>query len=370
MGPLGLPAEGYPRAAGSDGGAATPRFERALVLRFGRVGDLLVLTPALRALARAAPAARIDVVTTPAGGAALVTNPHASAVRTLRWRRAPAWLSPEKARLVRQLRRAGHDIAFVFESAPRYHALVAALAIPRVYALARPGSTPAAGEVAEQPALHSAGNLDRLLALAGVPHAGWEYDLPLTADARARAEALLREGGLDPDARPVAVHPGHFQRRRRWRRKRDPRAWPPERFAEVMHRLAARGASFVLTGSADERPLVRAIARAVPVALIADLAGRTDLPTLAAVLARCRLVLTLDTGPAHIAAAVRTPLVALFGRLPPSVMGPLGDEARIQRIYKEPVDLPASERRDFHPRMWAIEVDDVMDAIARLRVFA
>jgi ADP-heptose:LPS heptosyltransferase len=361
VGPLGLPAQGYPRAADR-----SLRFERALVLRFGRVGDLLVLTPMLRALAHTSPAGRIDVVTTPAGAAALATSAHTSAVLTLGWRRGPIWLNPQKARLVRRLRRVGYDVAFVFESAPRYHALVAPLSIPRLYSLARPGTAPGAGQVVEEPALHSAGNLDRLLALAGVAHAGWHYDLPIPEDARTRAEALLREHGLEADARPVGVHPGHFQRRRRWRRKRDPRAWPSERFAEVMRRLAARGSSFVLTGSADERALVREIAHALPGARIADLAGRTDLPTLAAVIARCRLFLTLDTGPAHIAAAVRTPLVALFGRLPPTAMGPLGDEERIERIYKEPVSLPASERRDFHPRMWAIEVEDVVAAVARL----
>ena len=364
MGPLGLPAEGYPRAA--DGPVP---FERLLVLRFGRIGDLLVLTPALRAIARARPGARIDVLTTALGAAALSTSPYASCLHVLRWRRGSRWLNPEKALLVRRLRRLRFDAALVFESAPRYHALAAALSIPRVYSLARPGVEPRPLQVREDPALHSAGNLDRVLVCAGIRHAGWHYDLPIPDQSRARADALLREHGLDPQSRLVGIHAGHFQRHRRWRRKRGAKAWPPERFGEVMRRLRAQGArGFVMTGSADERALVREVAAYPPGAPIADLAGRTDVSTLAAVIARCRLFLSADTGPAHVAAAVRTPLVALFSRVPPARMGPLGVEGRIQRIYKDPVDVPAHDRRDFHPRMWAIDVDDVMAAIARLDV--
>lgn len=359
-----LPAGGYDRA-----GAAPPSFQRALVVRFGRIGDLLVLTPALRALGAAVPGATIECLTTPVGAAALATNPHAGARHVLRWRRIPRAVNPEKLRLVRRLRSLDLDAVFLFERAARYHALVEALGVSRVYALAPWGEPPGRDQIVHADALHAVANFDRLLAHAGVAHAGWEYEMPIPEDVRRRADALLREHGVASGTALVGLHPGHFQRHRRWRRKRDPRSWPPERYAEVVRRLTSRGAArFILTGSADEAALVYRVARELPRDRIVNLAGKTDLPTLGAVLRSCALFIAPDTGPAHLAAAVGTPLVALFGRFPPDLTGPVAPPERVQLLYREPLDLPAEARRYYHPRMYAITVEDVMGAVDRLQV--
>ncbi|MGH7504989.1 MAG: glycosyltransferase family 9 protein, partial [Longimicrobiales bacterium] len=142
-----------------------------------------------------------------------------------------------------------------------------------------------------------------------------------------------------------------------------------------------RGLTVVLTGSAAERELNRTIVerlgreaadpfRRSPLSgsspRIIDLAGRTDLRTLAAVIERCTVFVASDTGPAHLAAAVGTPLVALFGPKPSHVMGPLGHDARIARLHPPPSTVPDTERGHHHARMWAIEVDHVMAAVERV----
>lgn len=359
-----LPARGYDRAS-----AAISAFRRVLVVRFGRIGDLLMLTPALRALGVAVPEAAIDLLTTPVGAATLATNPRLRARHVLRRRRIPLRVNPEKIRLVRRLRALALDAVFLFERAPRYHALVEALGVTRVYALAPWGKPPGPYQIVHADDLHGVANFDRLLAHAGVPHAGWEYEMPIRDEAHRRADDLLREHGIARGAPVVGLHLGHFQRRRRWRRKCDPRSWPPDRYAEVVRRLASRGASrFIFTGSADEAALVARVTRELPRDRIVNLAGKTDLPTLGAVLRRCALFIAPDTGPAHLAAAVGTPLVALFSRLSPALSGPMGAAERVQHIYREPVDLPARARGDCHPRMYAITVEDVMDAVDRLHV--
>ena len=359
-----LPAGGYER-----GGAAPPSFRRALVVRFGRIGDLLMLTPALRALRAAVPGTAIELLTTPVGAATLATNPHVDARHVLRWRRIPRIVNPEKVRLVRRLRSLGLDAVFLFERAQRYHAFVEALGVPRVYALAPWGEPPGPRQIVHDDALHGIANFDRLLAHAGVPHAGWGYELAIPDDARRRADDLLREHGVAPGTPLVGLHPGHFQRRRRWRRKRDPKSWPTERYADVVRRLAGRGATrFILTGSADEAALVGRVARELPPDRVVNLAGRTDLSTLGAVLQRCALFIAPDTGPAHLAAAAGTPLVALFSRVAPGLTAPIGPPDRVQLLYREPLDLPARARRYYHPRMYAITVEDVMDAVDRLHV--
>ncbi|MGH7545718.1 MAG: glycosyltransferase family 9 protein, partial [Gemmatimonadota bacterium] len=124
VGVSALPARGYDRAR-----ETPPTFRRVLVVRFGRIGDLLMLTPALRALGVAAPEAAIDLLTTPIGAATLATSPRLRARHVLRWRRIPHRVNPEKIRLVRRLRSLALDAVFLFERAPRFHALVDALGV-------------------------------------------------------------------------------------------------------------------------------------------------------------------------------------------------------------------------------------------------
>jgi heptosyltransferase-2 len=99
------------------------------------------------------------------------------------------------------------------------------------------------------------------------------------------------------------------------------RRWDAERYADLVERMARRGARVVVFGSASERELTAQVAG--PHAL--DLGGRTDLPLLAAGLAACRLLVTNDSGPMHLAAAVGTPTVSVQGAGDPRITGPLGD---------------------------------------------
>src|SRR5207302_8938904 len=100
------------------------------------------------------------------------------------------------------------------------------------------------------------------------------------------------------------------------------RAWPSEPLASVAGALEAGGHRVVLTGSLPERAIsanIRAVAGLSP---DRDLAGRTDVPALTAMIAQARLVLSTDTGPAHLASAFRRPAVTLFGPVSPQWWGP------------------------------------------------
>lgn len=345
--------------------AAAGRLRRILVIRFGRIGDILVLTPALRAIAGAHPDAEIDVLTTAAGVATLAGNPHVRDVFELRARRLPRLLNRERARLVRQLRGRAYDAAFLFEGAQRYRTLADDIGAPTTWSFARDDEPETPTRVRRAPDRHEGLRFLDVLARAGIPAAGVHYDFHVDDAARERARTLLDEAGIARDARIAGIHAGHFQRGLRLR-KPHAKTWPADRYAEIIRRLDALGYTVVLTGGAGERVLNRRIAALAGVA-VTDLAGRTDLRTLAAVIQRCDVFLAPDTGPAHLAAAVRTPLVALFGPKPPHIMGPLGDDARIVRLHPEPSGEDDAARGGHHPRMWAITVEDVMRAIGRLQ---
>jgi ADP-heptose:LPS heptosyltransferase len=121
-----------------------------------------------------------------------------------------------------------------------------------------------------------------------------------------------------PQASPVVagaavVHVGAFYGSRRW---------PEDRFARVAGALRDDGLAVVLTGSAAERARATAVARAAGLDDDTVLAGRTDLEQLAAVIASARIVVSGDTGAAHLASAYAVPSVVLFGPAPPEEWGP------------------------------------------------
>lgn len=100
--------------------------------------------------------------------------------------------------------------------------------------------------------------------------------------------------------------------------------WSPERFAAVGRALQDRHrVKILLMGTAEQARFIHALAEMIGPDVL-DLSGRTDIEQLAAVLSRCDVVISNDSGPMHLAAALGTPVVALFGSTDPAATGPMG----------------------------------------------
>jgi ADP-heptose:LPS heptosyltransferase len=148
---------------------------------------------------------------------------------------------------------------------------------------------------------------------------------------------------LDIDAPPappsvadaVLVHPGAKDAARRW---------PPDRWAQVVAGLADEGARPFITGSASERELCLSIARRAGRPSSSVLAGRLDVLGLAGAVAAARLVISGDTGVAHLATALRRPSVTLFGPTPPSAWGPPPDRSMHRVIWHGRTGDPHGDR--------------------------
>ena len=141
------------------------------------------------------------------------------------------------------------------------------------------------------------------------------------------------------------------------------KCWYPDRFGELGKRLAEKWqASILLFGKEEERPLVHEIQRHLGAKGI-DLTGKTSLLQLAALLERCALLVTNDTGTMHVAAAVGIPVVALFGSTPPPITGPWGDGHVV--VKKDVACSPCWERvcPTDHRCMELITVDDVEEVV-------
>ena len=158
------------------------------------------------------------------------------------------------------------------------------------------------------------------LALLGLDRSAPLDPPAITPPAAAQEEAARLLPAAD-NAAWVAILPGAA--------RGGSKRWPAERFVAVARQLvAAHGVRVALLGTASERCACDPIATALGEAAV-NLAGQTSLAVLTAVLQRCRLALTNDSGGMHLAAAVGTPVVAIFGLTDPALTGPLGRDDRI-----------------------------------------
>jgi heptosyltransferase-2 len=173
-----------------------------------------------------------------------------------------------------------------------------------------------------------------------------------------RAEALLSKHALAPAARIVGFAPGaaygHAKR------------WPPSRVAEVVTRATReQGVVAVLVGAAGDRDAGREVESALPFGVsVINLIGRTDLRQLIGVLARCTGFVSNDSGAMHLAAAVGTPVIAIFGPTDEHATSPLGDhDVILHPVFCRPCmlrDCPID-----HRCMKRISADVVFDALSK-----
>ncbi len=166
--------------------------------------------------------------------------------------------------------------------------------------------------------------------------------------------------GVDPDAeRPdeVLLHPGAAAAARRW---------PEQRWAQVATALARGGLRVGLTGTAAERALCERVAAGASGAATV-LAGTLDVPALARRVAGAGLLVCGDTGVAHVATAVGTPSVLLFGPTAPGRWGPAVDQERHTVLWHGADDAPGDPHgRRTDPALARIGVAEVVDAASRL----
>ena len=335
---------------------------RILAVRLDSDGDVLLAGPAIRALAAAG---SVTLMCGPRGRQAAELLPGVNDVVVWRcpWiEAAPEAVDPvDVDALVARLRRTNLDEAVVFTS---FHqsalptALLLRLAgIRRISAISEdyPGalldvrhrvddSTPASDVPESERALS-------LAAAAGFP-------LPAHDDRRLAVRRPLPATTSLTGAEPyVVLHPGASV---------PARAWPAHRAAETVIALSERGVRVVVTGSRDEKELTAGVAGVDAV----DLGGRTTFAELAGVLAGAEAVIVANTGPAHLAAAVGTPIVSLFAPIVPAARwAPYGVPAVVLGDQTAPCRGTRATTCPVpgHPCLSSVTAADVLAALDRLR---
>lgn len=312
---------------------------RILLIKPSAVGDVLHALPVLVRLRHRFPHARIDWLIAPANLPLVAAHPalsHAPIFDRAGMARFPLTLRSWKhlLRLARQLRQPGYDVVIDLQGLLR-SALLTHLACAPIrlgFADARESAPAAYSHTApaRQEREHAAMANLRLAAILGTaadPPAPDELAIHIPPADRLAGQQLLAEARLT-DRRFVAIAPGT-----RWETKH----WPAEHFATLACGLQQQGWPVALIGPPAEAPTLAAVAGRAPHAV--NLVGKTGLAALAHLLANAALLVTNDNGAMHIAAAVQTPVLALFGPTSPHRTGPLASPGRSTVLQR---DLPCS----------------------------
>ena len=348
---------------------------RILVIRPDHLGDMLFATPALRLLRDRYPGAHLTALVGPWAVPVLDHGPPLDEILTCNFPwfdRKPRPSPWQPYRLLfseaKRLQAKQYDIALNLRFDFWWGAMLAGAAgVPVRLGYAIPGCLPFLSEAEPyQPGRHEVEqNLGLVEALASLlpPEAegtpgGLEFRT--TPSEEVEVARLLGSVGLEPDAALVAVHPGAGA---------VAKLWTVEGFASVCDELATRHrAQVILTGSAQERDLVHQV-QAKATSRPISLAGQTDLGQLAAVFRRCRLAIGVDSGAMHLAVAVGTPTVHLYGPSDPVTFGPYGDPRHHQVVTSAIRCSPCGRFLGFEqpaPCMRAITVAQVMEAVERV----
>ena len=288
--------------------------QRILCVRLDGAGDLLMTTPALRALREFSPARRLTLLTSPAGAAVARHVPEVDDVIVFRapWMKPACGSNTDDVAVAADLTARRFDAAVIFtvySQNPLPAAYLCRLAdIPLRLAHCRENPYHLLTDWIPDPEpqrliRHEVRRQLDLVATVGCRPRDERLSFSLAPAAKRRVARLLSSVGVARNRQLVVAHPGASAASRRY---------PPELFAQALERLhALADCEIVLTGDESETELAERIIAASR-SPIRSLAGRLNLADLGALLARADVVISNNTAPAHIAAAVGTPVVDLY----------------------------------------------------------
>jgi len=330
------------------------KIQRVLVRGPNWVGDAVLCTPALANLRKALLHAKISLLVKPWVGGLLEGNPHIDDIILYEDRHKGPW---GKLRLAAELRVRSFELAILFPNSFE-SALVAFLAgIPHRVGYETDGRgillTVRVDRDRELLRRHQAEYYVNLLQAVGLDRG--ERDLVVIVSQKEEAEAIqiLLGEGVGEDDVIVGLNPGSVYG--------SAKRWPADRYATLADQLSRAGARVLLLGSSKEADILARV-QSLMQSKAVNLAGKTSLKLLAAILDRCRVLVTNDTGAMHVAAAVGTPVVAIFGPTDPRVTSPLG---KFHQILRHPPSCAPCLLRECpidHRCMTAISVEEVLAA--------
>jgi len=310
-----------------------------LIVKLSAIGDVVQTFPMLEALKREYPQAQIDWVVEEEASDLLVGHPalnrvlvsHRKSWQKNLFRKGQFWSTlREMGKFIRDFRSGEYDWVIDNHGIFKSGLLVALsrgrrkIGFQRSPGIADEGNYLFTNERYKPLSIerHALERYLDLISQVGVPVDKPMLTFPVPAESRRRAERILHHHGFSPSPL-VVIHP-----MAKWPTKQ----WPSENFARLAEAFVQKGGSVAFTGGWEDAAPVQEIHRQIKTPQkVLNLVGQTSLKELAGLFSLSDLVLTTDTGPMHLAVAVKAPLIALFGPTAPWRTGPYGNNHLILR---------------------------------------
>ena len=337
------------------------QYQRILIVRTDRLGDLLLSTPVVRALRQRFPQSYISMLVSPYTKDVLEGNPALDEIITFDKdaRNSQGWWAA--FRFARFLRKKKFDLAIVLHPTTRMHLLIFLAGIPK-----RLGYDHKFGFLLTDRIKHTKHYGQKheteyaldLVRYLGIEPVDKTLFMPIKQESEIWLENLFNQAQIKGSDKLLVIHPTASCRSR---------IWPAERYAQVADQLAGQyGFKVVIVSGPRDAQKAQEVIKNMHSQATLNLAGKTSISQLASLLKRSQLFISTDSGPMHVASALGVPVITIFGRsqagLSPQRWGPLGAKSRV--LYKTvgcTICLAHNCQKDFAcPK--ATTVEDVLKA--------
>lgn len=336
--------------------------EKILIRSTNWLGDAVMTTPAIGAIRGTFPNAHITILATPLVAELFSPHDHIDEIMVYDKKGQHAGFAG-RLLMARQLRARHFDMAILLQNAFDAALITWLARVPIRMGYRTDGRgfllTHGCALSLETKRLHHVEYYLKMLASFGITTGTKTLSLMVTDNEEREASRVLLEAGINSGDCMIGINPGATYG--------SAKRWYPERFAAVANELCRRwGAKAVITGSPTEREIADEIAAAMDGACL-NLAGRTSVRELMALIKRCDFFITNDSGPMHIAAAFNVPLVAIFGSTDHTTTSPFSDRAVVVRQDAECAPCLLRECPTDHRCMKEVMAEDVVQAALRLK---
>ncbi len=339
-------------------------FQNILIVRTDRIGDLILTTPAIAALRKGYPRARFSLLVAPKTRCLIEDHPGLDEV----------WVDDRQGkhrglrgffRLAGELKKRHFDLAVIYHTKKRTNSLCLLAGIP--YRLGYRNNklgfllTDGLKDERHWGRRHEVEYCLDVLKVLGIQTQESALFISRQAESERWAEEWLQAQPVSDPRKLIAVHPGASC---------PTKMWPAQRFADLLRRLSQKDQyHFLLIGDKDLRKVSIEIKRLAQIP-IGDMTGQTSLSQLVSLMSRCRMLISNDSGPVHIANALMVPVVSIFTRNQPGInperWRPWQEPAKIVCAhYEGPVDLRKGRLLD-SAFLEKISTEEVLQAVDSL----
>ncbi|MBI4982587.1 MAG: lipopolysaccharide heptosyltransferase II [Candidatus Omnitrophica bacterium] len=335
-------------------------YKRILIVRTDRIGDVLLSTPVIKAIRAAYPNAYIAMMVSPYAREIVEGNPDLDEViiydKDIKHK---SWKNSIK--FSQRLRKIMFDLALILHPTSRVHLLVFFARIHKRVGYDRKLGfllTDRITHVKQFGERHESDYALDLVRYLGIQANDKSLFMPIKPESERWVNEVFNQMGIKDNEKLLAIHSAASC---------PSKIWPVKRFAELADKMIEKyGFKVLVVAGAKDASLARGVIKLMKNQVI-DLAGKTSVSQLASVLKRCQLFVSNDSGPVHIASAVGTPVISIFGRnqkgLSPVRWGPVG--AKDQFLHKEVgcIECLAHNCKKEFACLKAITVEDVLSVV-------